>query len=125
VAIIPGEQIEWFKKELDCTCPVVVFVHQMLDSFSDIDKGLCIKNAPELVEIIEKSGRVLAVFQGHHHSGHYSFRQGVHYFTLKEMIEGPYPANNSFAVAEIDASLDIVLQGFGNCENRVMKRRRI
>jgi alkaline phosphatase len=52
VAIIPKKQIAWLKKELDCTHPVVIFVHQMLDSFSGINKDLCIKNAPEIVEII-------------------------------------------------------------------------
>jgi alkaline phosphatase len=123
VGIIPRSQAQWLEQELAGPYPAFVFVHQMLDFFSGIDKDFCVKNAPEIVEILEKSGRVLAVFQGHHHQGHYSFRRGIHYYTLKGMIEGPFPENNSFSVVEIDAALRIVLRGFGLCENRIMERR--
>ncbi|MDR2026860.1 MAG: metallophosphoesterase [Prevotellaceae bacterium] len=103
-AYVSEPQKTWLGKELDSKYPAVVFVHQLLDSFSGVEKELYVANAPEVVEILERRNNVLAVFQGHHHGGHYGFRNGIHYFTMKGAIEGPYPENNQFAVIEIDRS---------------------
>ncbi|WP_455628928.1 metallophosphoesterase family protein [Parabacteroides chinchillae] len=122
-AMIPAGQKIWLKKELEeSKYPVVVFVHQLLDAFSDISKDVCVSNADEIVDVLEQSRKVIAVFQGHHHYGHYSFKEGIHYFTMKGMIEGSLPDNNSFAVVEIDKDLNIYLDGFYNCEDKVMAR---
>jgi len=121
-AQIPESQIQWLKTELaGGSDPVIVFVHQLLDWFSGMHKSLYIRNAEEIVEILEKSNRVLAVFQGHHHSGNYSFRNGIHYFTMKAAVEGALPENNSFATVEIDREFNIRIDGFFNCENRFLK----
>ncbi|WP_425884168.1 hypothetical protein ACPYIV_16960 [Parabacteroides sp. ASD2025] len=101
--------------------PVVIFIHELLDTFSGISKELCIGNAEEIVSILEQSGKVIAVIQGHHHAGNYSFRHGIHYFTMKGMIEGSLPENNSFAVIEIDKDLNIYIEGFFNCKDKEMK----
>lgn len=120
---IPKEEIAWLKEELaESNKPVILFIHQMLDSFSDIDKDLCVNNAPEIVSLLENSGNVIAVFQGHHHPGHYSFRNHIHYWTMKGMISGSLPDNNSFAVVEIDPERNIHIDGFCNCEDRILKR---
>ena len=39
---------------------------------------------------------------------------------MKGMIEGSLPENNSFAIVEIDKSLNIYIEGFYNCENKEM-----
>jgi alkaline phosphatase len=109
--------MHWLENELNCKYPVVVFLHQLLDSFSDIHKNVCVGNAAEIVKILEYRNNVLAVFQGHHHSGHYSFRNGIHYFTLKGMIEGPVSENNSFAIVNIDPLLNITIKGFRKSYN--------
>jgi alkaline phosphatase len=103
-AYIPASQKMWLEKELDDNCYAVVFVHQLLDSFSGLQKDIYVRNAQEVVEILERRNNVLAVFQGHHHKGHYSFRNGIHYFTIKAAIEGQHPENNHFAIIEIDSS---------------------
>ncbi|MDR1809940.1 MAG: metallophosphoesterase [Prevotella sp.] len=121
-AFIPDGEKEWLEKELNCKYPVVVFTHQLLDSFSDVPKNVCIGNADEIREILERKNNVLAVFQGHHHRGHYSFRNGIHYCTLQALIEGAYPPNNSFAVVEIDRSLNMQIEGFNNCESRLLDK---
>ncbi|MCL1920825.1 MAG: metallophosphoesterase [Kiritimatiellaeota bacterium] len=122
-AQIPGKEMQWLKKELaDGTAPALVFVHQVLDRFSGVPEYVCIKNADEVVETLEKSNRVLAVFQGHHHQGNHSFRNGIHYFTMKALVEGSLPDNNSFAIVEVDKGLDIHIKGFHNCKDRTMKR---
>ncbi|NDV59225.1 metallophosphoesterase [Bacteroides sp. 519] len=118
---INQEQIEWLSRELaDKSKPIVIFVHQLLDSFSDISSSLCVNNAEEIVPLLERNGKVLAVFQGHHHAGHYSCRNNIHYWTMKGMIEGSFPDNNSFAIVEIDSEYNININGFANCEDSIM-----
>ena len=121
-AMIPDKEKEWLKSELDKdNLPVIVFIHQLLDSFSGISKLVCVKNAEEIVGILEKSNRVLAVFQGHHHDGNYSFRNGIHYFTMKAMVEGNLSENNSYAIIEVDENLNIMVDGFYNCKDKILK----
>ncbi len=122
-AYIPDKQKKWLADELTEELPVIIFIHQLLDSFSGIDKKLCVANAKEVVAILEQSNTVLAVFQGHHHAGQYSYRNGIHYFTMKGLIEGSMPDNNSFAMVEIDKELNIYLKGFYNCEDKNMPQQ--
>jgi alkaline phosphatase len=123
-AFIPDTQKIWLKEELNNSpYPIVLFVHQLLDSFSEIRKDVCIKNSMDIVEILETCDNVLAVFQGHHHDGHYSFRNGIHYVTIQGMIEGSFPDNNSFAIIEIDKKLNISIDGFYNCTDRFMEKK--
>ena len=122
-AYIPEDQIGWLRKELKGNNkPVIIFIHQLLDRFSDISKSLCVSNADEIVPLLEENGNVLAVFQGHHHAGHYSFRNNIHYWTMKGMIEGNLPDNNSFAIVEIDTQNNIHIDGFYNCEDKDLNR---
>lgn len=121
-AFIPKNQQEWLQNELSSDHkPVLIFVHQLLDSFSGVEKALCVGNADEVIPILENYGNVLAVFQGHHHPGNYSFRNGIHYWTMKGMIEGSIPDNNSFAIVEVNRTGDISIDGFFNCEDRILK----
>ena len=121
-AFIPESQLTWLETELKKDeRPVIIFIHELLDFFSGIDRALCVGNAENVVSLLEQSGKVVAVFQGHHHPGNYSFRNGIHYFTLKGLIEGSLPKNNSFAIVEIDRELTIHLDGYYNCEDREMK----
>ena len=119
-AQVPPQQLEWLEAELKAHAgePTLIFLHQLLDSFSDINKSVCVSNAAEVVAIIERHPQVLAVFQGHHHPGHYSHRNGIHYITLNGMIEKAAPAHNSFAIVELSASGDITLTGYHDCPSR-------
>lgn len=120
-ALLPEEQLKWLKKELDeAILPVVIFIHQLLDSFSDIGKELCVHNANDVRNLLDNSGKVMAVFQGHHHFGHYSCMNNIHYWTIKGMIEGEWPANNSFAIVEIEKGKQINITGYDNCESRTL-----
>lgn len=125
VANIPTEQLDWLDGELTRhrRQPTIIFLHQMLDSFSDISPNLCVKNADKAVEIIERHEQVLAVIQGHHHPGHYSFRRGVHYLTLNGMIEQAAPTN-SYAIVEVRPSGDISVDGFKSCPDRELSRQK-
>ena len=124
-AYIPANQIEWLDGELSRHAqePTLIFVHQMLDSFSDISKNLCVGNAPEVVAVLERHKQVVAVFQGHHHPGHYSHRQGIHYLTLQGMIEQAAPTT-AYAVVEMHHDGHISIEGFGSCPDRTMEQKK-
>ena len=118
-AYIPDEEIEWLRRELQRSRkPAIVCCHQLLDSFSDVRPEVCVSNAAEVVSLLEESGRVLAVLQGHHHRGSYSQRAGIHYWTMRAMIENDYPAHNSYAIVTVEADGNITIEGFADCESR-------
>ncbi|MBQ7182001.1 MAG: metallophosphoesterase [Bacteroidaceae bacterium] len=120
-AYLPDEELEWLRRELrDGQRPVIVFIHQLLDRFSGVERSVCLGNADAVVDILEQSGRVLAVVQGHHHQGHYSYRNGIHYWTMKAMIESDYPMHNSYAIVSVERNGDICIEGFADCESREM-----
>jgi len=108
-ANVPKAELDWLRKDLTAgTSPAVVFNHQQLDGKG----GHTVKNAPEVRGVLAKSGRVLAVFQGHNHRGGHSLIEGIHYYTLKAMVEGSGEANNAYAVVEVGENLDITVTGY-------------
>lgn len=124
-AFFPDAELEWLDAELSsATTPVFVFCHQLLDGFSKISRSLVIGNWQQAVEMFERRGNVLCVFQGHHHDGLYGFRKGIHYWTMKGMITGPYPSCNSFAVVDVSKNGDVSVSGFADCPNRHLPAHR-
>lgn len=109
---IPKAQQRWLADDLKKARDrkTIVFIHQNLDCEDD-PHG--VKNAAEVRRVLERSGNVSAVFQGHKHSGGYRRIGGIHYCTLRAMVEGPTAENNAYAVVTLDASGRIKLQGFG------------
>jgi len=111
---MPRREIRWLKSELAASPkPVIIFIHQQLDGEGDY----YVKNAAAVRGILETSGKVLAVFQGHRHEGAYSRMGGIHYYTLKGMVEGSGPENNSYAVVEVDPNCDISVTGFRKADS--------
>jgi len=145
-ANVPGPQLRWFQQDLAtrgigilpmphgleahatirgrrtldpaAAPPTIVFIHQLLDGTGDY----YVNNAPDVRAILEASGRVLAVFQGHHHKGGHSHINSIHYCMLSAMVEGPYPVHNAFAIVEVAADLDIHLMGYRDTPSREMAR---
>ena len=118
-ANVPSKQLEWLESDLALTvAPVIVFVHQLLDG----EGNSYVKNAAQVRRILKESERVLAVFQGHHHGGHYSLIEGIHYYTLKAMVDGAGEANNSYAIVEVRDDQDIVVNGYRRAVGRKMKK---
>jgi len=103
---IPVAELKWFKTDLCGTGkPVIVFIHQRLDGSG----SFYVNNSADVRQIMEDSGKVLAVFQGHHHEGGYSQIGGIYYYTLRAMVENSGQENNSYAVIEVhtDGSISI------------------
>ena len=71
-----------------------------------------ISNAPKIRKILEESGKVLAVFQGHLHQNFHSHIGGVHYVTLAAMVEGSGEENNAYAILDILPDDAIRITGF-------------
>jgi len=108
-ANVPPPQLAWLGTELATTRePVVVLVHQRLDG----DGATSISNREVVRSRVEASGKVIAVFQGHEHPGAYSLIRGIHYYTLRAVIEGSGETNNAYAIVEITAGLDLVITGY-------------
>jgi alkaline phosphatase len=111
-ACIPVAQQEWLAQDLMNAngMKAIVFVHQNLH---DESSPYGVKNAGTVRRILEKSGNVLAVMQGHDHRGAYAKINGIHYFTLKALVDGATLENNSYAIVTIARNGRIKLSGFG------------
>ena len=122
-AYIPQEQLTWLTEDLkNNKKPTIVFVHQQLDSsaFEDAHKVYCPANADEVRSILEKSGKVLVVFQGHYHPGSFHKINGIYYYTLRGVIEGDGPQNNSYAIVEVGSDRVIRIKGYRKAESQVL-----
>jgi alkaline phosphatase len=109
-ANIPKIELKWLENELNNSQkPVIVFVHQLLFGNSKVT----IKNADKVRNILEKCEKVKCVFHGHDHKGGYEIINGIHYYTLKGMVEGDFPESNSFALVSITKDT-IRINGYGN-----------
>jgi predicted phosphodiesterase len=108
-ANVPPAELQWLKQDLAASGgAVIVLIHQLLDGTG----SYYVKNAVEVRQSLEQSGRVLAVFQGHHHDGGYSRIKGIHYYTLKALVEGPGTENNSYAIVEVLPDTSIIVTGY-------------
>ena len=95
---IPASEREWLSKDLAATSkPTIVFVHQRLD----VGGHYGVKSGPMVREILAKSSKVLAVFQGHYHNNEHKKIGGVNYVTLAAMVEGAFEKkHNAYSVLE-------------------------
>ena len=107
---IPAEEIVWLKSDLEkAKHRTIAFVHQRLD----VEDHYGVKNAAEVRQALEKSGKVTAVFQGHYHRNDLKQIGGIHYCTLAAMVEGAGPDANAYAVVDILADDGIRVRGSG------------
>jgi alkaline phosphatase len=108
-ANIPPAELEWLKADLQSTDKkTIVFAHQRLD----VSGNHAVKNASQIREALEASGKVLAVFQGHSHQNDYREIAGIHYTTLVAMVEGSGAENNGYSHLDLHANGSMRLIGF-------------
>jgi predicted phosphodiesterase len=112
---VDAPQIEWLAKTLAASRePVIVFVHQQLDGTG----AYYVKNAPQVREALEKSGKVIAVLQGHRHEGGFSTINGIPYFTFRGLIEGAGPWNSAYSIVDVMPDLSVQILGYRRAESR-------
>ncbi|TWU18457.1 metallophosphoesterase family protein [Allorhodopirellula heiligendammensis] len=108
-ANVPPAELEWLAADLKaCSDPVIVFAHQRLD----VSNSHGVRNGAEVRRVLEASGNVLAVFQGHSHRNDVTEIAGIHYCTLVAMVEGSGADNNGYSVISLDSSGAIAVDGF-------------
>lgn len=117
-SIVPEAELRWLEDELaSSSAPTVVFAHQRLD----LDEPHAVRNAAEVRRILEASGRVAAVFQGHSHKNDYQQIAGIHYTTLAAMVEGAAPEHNAYATLDLLPDGGLRLHGFHIQSSRELK----
>lgn len=108
-ANIPAGELEWLEADLKANDnQIIVFAHQRLDVSTDHG----VKNCPEVRRILEGSGKVRVVFQGHSHQNDLKDINDIHYLTLVAMVEGSGEANNGYTLMEIATNGNISIKGF-------------
>ncbi len=108
-ANIPKVEREWLADDLASSAyPAVIFVHQQLDD----NGGYSVRKAARVRRVLEKSRKVLAVFQGHHHQGFYTRIEGIHYYTLRAAVDGSGGQNNAYALVEVLQDGNLVVTGY-------------
>jgi len=104
---IPPAERDWLAANLKATDKkTVCFVHQRLDVAKKT--ATAIKNAEEIRRMLEQSGNVLAVLQGHAHTNEVRQINGIHYVTLHAMTETP----GAYTLLEVQPDGTLVLSGF-------------
>ena len=106
---IPSAEVDWLRADLKATSKkTVVFAHQRLD----VSNAYGVKNAPAVRKVLEDSGQVLAVLQGHSHANDHKEIGGIHYCTLVAMVEGSGAANSGYSIMSLADDGTIHLKGF-------------
>lgn len=114
-ANLPAAELEWLAADLRASDkPAIVFAHQRLD----VSDNHGVKNSLAVRKILEESGRVLAVFQGHSHRNDLKEIGGIHYCTLVAMVEGTSAESNGYSLLEIAPGGGIRLTGFRRQQSR-------
>jgi predicted phosphodiesterase len=115
---IPKEELTWLQAELSgASGPVIILAHQRLD----LDRAHSVKNAVEVRDLLESSGKVLAVFQGHSHKNDYQQIAGIHYVTLVAMVEGSGLESSGYTMLDIMPDSSLRLHGFRRQTSRVLR----
>lgn len=108
-ANLPASELEWLAADLQGSDkPAIVFAHQRLD----VSNNHGVKNSRDVRKILEASGKVLAVFQGHSHRNDLKDLGGIAYCTLVAMVEGSGAENSGYSFMDIAPDGTIRLTGF-------------
>lgn len=107
---LPEEQMNFLRTELaSASGPCVPILHQQLDAEDDT----CIANAAEVRRVIEESGKVKCVVQGHWHEG--SFREvgGVAYYSAPASVFDYVGESDAHSLIEVFPSGGVRITLFG------------
>ena len=114
---ISAAQLDWLRQDLATSksSPTVVFCHSNMDE-REYDGNLdphVLRNHAEARHIVEQSGNVVAVIQGHYHHGRSASINGIPYITLPAMVDGAGPENNAYAIASLYPDGKMTVEGYG------------
>jgi 3',5'-cyclic AMP phosphodiesterase CpdA len=115
VGNIPPKELDWLKADLAATDkPTIVCVHQRLDkTFDLLSGGPEIIDAAQVRSVLEASGKVIAVFQGHDHLNAETDINGIHYVTFDALVD-EHNRPESWAYVTLDpVARTITIKGVG------------
>jgi predicted MPP superfamily phosphohydrolase len=119
---IPTDQVNWLKEDLkENKLPAIIFIHQLLGDSKGMKKSA--QNAPEVRKILEDSGKVLCVFEGHVNSERHSVINHIHYYSFISTVFGSGAKNNSYVIAEVSKKGDIRIRGFRQATDQEFKHK--
>lgn len=111
---IGKEQLAWIEEQLIKAEAngetVILHAHHPVYPFS---RGHNVWNDAEVVELLEKHSCVAAYINGHNHAGNYAVKNGIHYLTLKGMVD---TEENAYCVVRVFPDR-IEIRGRGRQEN--------
>jgi alkaline phosphatase len=106
---VPVSQLQWLEADLKkAECKTIVFAHQRLD----VTRQHSVRNAETVRKVLESSGKVAALFQGHSHQNDYQQIAGIHYCTVAAIVEGSGEKNNAYARLDVLPSGALRVEGF-------------
>ncbi len=109
---IPQVELDWLEKDLANTDhPVIMFCHHPLYEYLDHGNQYHVNNYKDVQAIMEESGKVRAVFQGHVHNEQFETVNGIHYITQFGMVDHQGLENNSFAIVSLNDK-GIAIKGY-------------
>lgn len=113
---IGPEQLSWLKSVLESAAEnsenVIIFCH--FPVYPENVHNLW--NSGEIIAILESYSCVKAYINGHNHKGGYAMKNGIHYLTLKGMVD---TEQTSYAVIRVDDK-HIQVAGHGREADRMM-----
>jgi 3',5'-cyclic AMP phosphodiesterase CpdA len=113
---LPAEQIRWLEQDLAATTlPSIVLMHHPASEMR-LEGNHWFEKAPHICRVVERralrqvieaSGKVLAVFNGHVHWNHLDIIAGIPYITLQSLSENldedaPGRPAAAYAVCDLD-----------------------
>lgn len=111
---IEQTQRDWLQQDLSATDrPTIVFLHHPLDEQSLIGNpwfekypDYCFVQERHIIrDILERSGKVQAVFNGHVHQNAHSQINGIHYITIQSLVERvaePEMASRAYGLCTVE-----------------------
>ncbi|HKQ70042.1 MAG TPA: metallophosphoesterase [Polyangiaceae bacterium] len=123
---IDDEQLAWLEGDLAAaSCPTIVLMHHTA-SEQDLQKNRWFYRAPHLCKVVERrrlrhilqaSGKVIAVFNGHLHWNHFDLCDAIPFVTVQSLIENldddtPGRAAGAHAICRLsDRRLIVEIEG--------------
>lgn len=109
------QQITWLDQQLEASQnkyqKVAIFCHYPLLPF----EAHALWNAEEVLGVIKKYDNVKLWLNGHNHKGNYTEKYGIHFLTLKAMVETEN--QNAFSIFTFSGN-KIEVEGFGREPDR-------
>jgi 3',5'-cyclic AMP phosphodiesterase CpdA len=116
-SFIPDEELFWLQDDLNRTAKAtLIFVHHSLADqdltgnpwFEGLPEKCLVQNRREVRTILERSGKVIAVINGHLHWNRVDIHGRIPYITIQSLVENfnndDIPAG-AYAVLELDEKL--------------------